>query len=104
MRIGPNPMTDPVHVYTSIYTSFFYIRNFGPKTRVFYTLVMFTRFLSVKSGGPNAAFFCFGKAPNVHIHIYTHSVFELIKCMKPRVLPRKMPWAQKNSSLFLGSV
>ena len=91
-------------IYTSTIYIILYIRNFGPKTRVFYTLVIFIRFLSVKSGGPNATFFCFGKAPNVHIHIYTHSVFEPIKCMKPRVLSRKMPWPQKNSSLFSGSV
>ena len=91
-------------IYTSTMYIILYIRNFGPKTEVFCTLAIFIRFLSVKIGGPNEARFCFGKPPNVHIHIYTHSVFETMKCTKPRVLSRKTRWPQKKTSLFLRSV
>ena len=51
-----------------------YIRNFGPKTRVFYTLVIFIRFLSVKSGGPNATCFASG-SPLMYIYTYIHIVY-----------------------------
>ena len=90
-------------IYTSIYTSFRIYVTLGLKPEYFTPSSFLYVFHRSKVGG-ECDFFCFGKPPNVHIHIYTHSVFEPIKCMKPRVLSREMPWPQKNSSLCLGSV
>ena len=75
-----------------------------PKTRAWRTLVIFIRFLSVKSGKPNATCFASG-SPLMYIYTYIHIVhlrpWSAQSLVFYRGKCRGLTWAQpKNKSIF----